>query len=422
MSSIITVMSLTVSRRRERIKRYGMASMYVVLAVALVVPAYQGDAVKSPSSLSTEPKSSVAEAEPKAAVKKEEAKSTRPAASQVPLLPANCNNGVAMRPSLSSAQMPQLRQLARYESLCASRPVSKMSFFLATPTNQAEAQEYATYAAKRLKEMSQNDVAPLVFFEPSTQMGVIDLSAYANGQYDQHVDAFFASIKNQGVNDSMMGTWVPVPEGNTPQWSTLDPTVYGKAVTKSVQMQKRHFPSSKSALLLDSVTYGGSPEWDDGKSVSLAPYLSAIQPGIIDSFGLQGLPWVAAGNASITNGPVSGYMRHDLAVEAAKILNVREVWFNTGSFGRKYVGTPKEVSIADGVRATTLQGVVGEASKAKAYGFDVSIHLFAENKSAAREATDWSYWSTPASQEVLKRFIQDSQKANLGLWLYDTQR
>ena len=271
--------------------------------------------------------------------------------------------------------------------------------------------------------MDKYDIDPIVFFEPSAAQGVIDLKAFSEGKYDAAVSTFFSALRDLGVSDSTMGTWVPVPEGNTPVWSTLDPTIYGRAVTKAVTLQKKAFPASKASILLSSTTYYGSPDWDDGKSVSLRPYLANIKPGIVDSMGLQGFPWVARGNASVTNGSPADYLRKDIAVEAAKILGVKEIWINTGTFGSKYVGTSGKTEISDSTRSTLLKGVLALAVSMKAEGFAVAIHLFAEDKSATGEATDWSYWNgTAATTDLVKQLVYGTKSNGVGLWLYDSQR
>lgn len=418
-------MSLDVNKRVGW-KEASLLGVYIITGAILAVPVYRGDAVNSP----VEQKGVATNGEASSDIKKEskpvvntKPKITESVAPSPVAQSLSCKPTQPARTTLAASTVPQIRQLAKYENLCGGNTVSKLSFFIATPTTNAEANSYANFTAKRLLEMSRYGIQPIVFFEPSAAAGVIDLKAYTDGQYDSVLDVFFISLKNLGVTDATMGTWVPVPEGNTPVWSTLDPDTYGKAVTKSISFQKKYFPTSKSSILLSSTTYYGSPEWDDGKSVSLAPYLSAIQPGIVDSFGLQGFPWVAGGNPGITNGSVHDFLRYDLAVDAARILGVKEIWMNTGTFGRKYAGTPRQVAIPDSTRASLLKDIVLEAKAAKRQGYSVAVHLFAEDKASTGEATDWSYLNgSESTASLLKTFVGETQSAGISLWLYDNQR
>ena len=416
-------MSLVVDKRGW-LRKAVIGGLCVIAVLAVGLPVYRGDAVVAPLVSNIASPATLKEKTVKSIKKSPKKKATKvPAGTGALSLPISCGPLEPSRQGLASASISQIRQLAKYEALCGGKVASKLSFFMATPTNDAEASSYARYAAARLLAMRDYGIAPIVFFEPSTTDGVIDLKSFSEGGYDKPLDALFRQLRSLGVTDTSMGTWVPVPEGNTPVWSTLDPVVYGRAVTKAVTFQKKHFPNSKASLLLSSTTFYGSPDWDDGKSASLRPYLAHIKAGIIDSFGMQGLPWVARGNASITNGAPSEYLRSDIAVEAGKVLGVREVWLNTGTFGRKYVGSSGETKISDKTRSALLDGVINVSNTIKKSGFSVSIHLFAEDKSTAGEATDWSYWTgTSGTQGLIKKIVHDTTTNGIGLWLYDNQR
>ncbi|HET8883950.1 MAG TPA: hypothetical protein VFM68_00585 [Candidatus Saccharimonadales bacterium] len=342
-------------------------------------------------------------------------------------LAMDCTSPHALTPKLVTARSSYLKKLAQYERVCGSRVTPQISFFVATPATIQEARGYAANVAVQLHEFAAHGIAPLVFIEPTTSTGLVDMSEYQAGGYDEVLDTYFASIKAAGITDTMMGTWVPFPEGNMPVWTSLNPKDFSASVIKTVSYQKKHFPDSKASILLDTLTYPSVDSWNDGRAVSLAPYVRDIPNGLIDSFGLQGFPWAPPANQSGTAVvDPQQYLRVGLAAEAAKILGVQDIWLNTGTFGTKYADkSTQQVSISPQQRLAMLTGVTRQAKTLQEQGFSVSIHLFAENKSDVTEATDWSYWSnntvtTSPSTYVFKAFAHDLQANGIALWLFDT--
>jgi hypothetical protein len=347
------------------------------------------------------------------------------AASTGPFTTTDCTGGNPMHPGLSSASSTQLRKLAQYEQLCASAPIERMSFFVPTPTSLSNARADAYDVAAQLKEFARFGIKPLVFMEPTDGGGLVDLQSYQNGNYDQALDTFYVQLRSLGIDDNSMGTWVLLPEGNLPEWTTLDPGVYGAVVARTAQLQKKQFPGSRVSLMLDSESYPSAGSWSGGKYVSLLPYVQNIPRGLIDSFGLQGFPWAApAGQAGSVYNPAV-YLRTDFAMEAAHSLGVSDVWVNTGTFHTMYSGQPtKTVTLSPQQRKTMLDGVLAQMRIVQAAGFNVAVHVFAEDKSTVSEGTDWSYWKTTpdgsADASVFSTFVHDARSSGTPLWLYDS--
>ncbi len=327
------------------------------------------------------------------------------------------------RTGLSSSAVPQLRKLAEYEQVCP-RGIKAASFFIGTPATAVQAQDQADWVASVLKDFSAKKVSPLVFMEPTTSSGLIDAKQYKSGTYDAALDAFFAALKAKGVTDAMMGTWTPWPEGNIPVWTSVDPALFAANVTKTVQFQKKYFPASRAAILLESKTYPSAGSWSGGKYVSLLPYVQGIPKGLINSFGLQGFAWPPTAPNEAPQLDPSQFLRIDLAAQAAKALGVKEIWFNTGVFNKSYVvSKTKPYTLSAKQRQTVLDGIVGRAKVLKGQGFSVRVHLFAKDKSGLGEAIDWSFWHqvSPSSDstKVFKTFVRDLQNASIDPWLYD---
>lgn len=336
----------------------------------------------------------------------------------------DCGSVPAVHTGLTNATNPELHKLAEYEQVCNGAVAAKASFFVPTPSTVGQATQYAQDVVVNLREFAQVGVAPLVFLEPNDENGVLDLEAYKAGQYDAGLDAYFAAIKQAGITDAMMGTWVMFPEGNIPGWGSVNPDTYATNVTKTIQFQKKYFPGSQSSIMLDSETYPSASSWSNGAYVSLLPYINPIPKGLVNSFGLQGFPWTPPkGQTGAVLDPHI-YLQVGLAAEAAHALGVTQVWLNTGTFSRAYAqNAAQTVSISGTTRQTMLHGVIAQANVLRQQGFSVAVHLFAQNKANTTEAIDWSYWaespSTGADTPVFKAFAHDASASHLAIWLFD---
>jgi hypothetical protein len=341
----------------------------------------------------------------------------------------DCKSSTAAPSGLLNAASSELRKLAQYDQVCASGIVNTLSFFTPIPTTAAQAQSYSSDVIAQLKEFAVHGISALVFLEPTTEQGgLIDMNTYNSGAYDAMLDAYFSAIRASGITDSMMGTWVPFPEGNIPVWTSVDPTVFTSSVVKTVTYQKKYFPSSKASILLDSMTYPSVSTWSNGTQVSLLPYVQNMPTGLLDSFGLQGFPWVPPANQPgwATNGEPQNYLRVDLAAQAARNLNVNKIWLNTGTFSMSYAGKAGEqVVVTPARRQQLLLETITQLQTLQKQGFQVSLHLFAQDKSTVNEAINWSYWPTGQASlsqytSVFKSFVHELQANNIPLWLFDT--
>jgi hypothetical protein len=352
--------------------------------------------------------------------------STQASVNSAGLRLASCAGFSPKTPGLAEAPSSQLRKLAQYQQVCGGQLAGRSSFFVPTPTTVAEAQSYANDIVATLQTYARYGVAPLVFMEPTSAAGPqLDLTQYRNGAYDAALDAYFADIKAAGITDSTMGMWVMLPEANLPEWTSVDPATFAANVTKVAQFQKKYFPASQTAIMLDSKTYPLASSWSDGAYTSLVPYVQSIPKGLIDSFGLQGFPWSPPANApgpSLDDPKV--YLRTDLAAEAARSLGVTNIWLNTGTFSRQHTTTAAETVTMDPAgRQRLLDGALAGAKSLQSQGFTVSMHLFAQDKTTTGEAIDWSYWKTPgdsANTDVFTTFVHDLTAANMPLWIFDT--
>lgn len=340
---------------------------------------------------------------------------------------SSCTGFPAPTPGLASASNSELRKLAQYQQACGGQLAGRVSFFAPTPATTAQALDYANDMVADLRSFAQYGISPLVFMEPDSATGnLLDLGQYRNGAYDAALDAYFANLKSAGVTDAMMGMWVMLPEGNIPVWTSVDPGTFAADVTKVAGYQKKYFPGSQATILLDSQTYPSAASWSGGTYTSLLPYVQSIPRGLLDSFGLQGFPWASPANepgGETLYNPTT-YLRVDLAAAAARSLGVGNIWLNTGTFSRMYTNNSAQtVTLQPTDRQVQLDGVLAQARSLKAQGFGVSVHLFAQDKSATGEAINWSYWQTPGDSpntSVFTTFVHDLSAAGMPVWIFDT--
>jgi len=330
---------------------------------------------------------------------------------------------------LSSSEEKHLVQINKYQELCKSYITSQVMIFTDLPKDSNEAISKAKDMADILIAFSDANITPLVIVEPVTTWGLTDFQEFGNGFYNTWIQDYFKELKAHGITDEQMGTWVPFPEANLPYWNHANatPAEFAKVVNTYLSLMKSEFPEASGSILLNSATYESDDfNWVNGEYVSLHQYVVGLDHDLIDSVGLQGLPWIS----SATDEPSSvfnpqEFINHALIEEVAVELEAKNIWFNTGTFGAKYTVNKESTSfVTPEKRKDMLNGILSEAIKLENLGFEVTINIFAQDKSASPEATDWSYLneSFSGSLESEQVFIDFAAKAtnnNIELSLFD---
>lgn len=340
---------------------------------------------------------------------------------------SDCGTGAPKHTNLAQSSVPQLKKLSEYETVCGGAISNTASFFAMLPTTANEANALSKQVAATLKEFAKYKMSPVVFLEPKMSNGQnASVAAYAAGDYDAALDIYFAALKAAGLTDPQMGMWVPLPEGNTPTWGNTDPVVFGQAVTRTVQIQKKYFPTSRASVLLGSKTYPSGENWSGGTYASLTPYIKGIPRGLLESFGLQGFPWGPSDTGRTTEIDPDAYLPASLAIEAAKSVGLPRVWFNTGTFSTFSKESSQLTTATPQQRQAALDKVIAAAKSVQQAGLVTAVHLFAKDKSQTPEKTNWSYWEPGKMSQskftpVLKTFVHDARKAQVPLWIYDYQ-
>lgn len=329
--------------------------------------------------------------------------------------------------ALAAADDPYLKRLNTYQTLCSSLVTNKLMIFTGFSENRAVAEANAAEMAARLKKFEQAGVTPLVVAEPYISNQAMSFTAYLAGTYDSGMDYYFRKLKENGVTDKMMGTWVPFPEPNTPSWNNKDtePHQFALCVNKYLSKLKQYFPNAEGSVLLSATTYEPDDvNWENGDYISLSPYVDAIDRNLVKSVGIQGFPWMSnAQQQKRTIFKAEEFLQPDLVIGAAQVLRTKDVWINTGTFASKYTNDPsKTVHLSLNERKALLNNILEVATNIREYQqnqYRVSINLFSEDKSDANEATDWSYFQNDESQAILKEFLAKANDLNIPISLYD---
>ncbi len=330
--------------------------------------------------------------------------------------------------NLENANDTRLQALANYQTICNSYVTNKIMIFTNMPNSEPDAHKMASDMSHTLNEFSNYHIEPIIVVEPETSWGLVDFTEFRNGFYLPWVKDYFSELKAQGITDQNIGTWVPFPEANLPNWNrhNATPADFATIVNQYLGALKNTFPKAKGSILLNSATYQDDDfDWASGDYVSLLPYVSGLQKNLIDSFGFQGFPWAPPASTP-GNGIFDAreYLNSDLAIEAANKIGVKKIWFNTGTFYQKYTQDPeKMVTISPEKRKDIAFGILNEVQRAKDQGFNVEVNLFSEDKSQVAEATDWSYLTGDKKNGlVFIDFVNELNNKSIAFSLYDNKK
>lgn len=332
----------------------------------------------------------------------------------------DCTLTSSQRSSFESSSTPEIRKLSGYESLCGGKFMHGSMLFTSMPASPSDAVEMAKDTAMRLKEFARFGLKPKVILEPLINGQPIDFAAFSRGEHDQSMHSYFDTLASEGITDELLGEVTSFPEPNIPEWGTTEPNLIAACITKAAQLQKAHFPHSLTSVLLDSKSYPSGTSWEGGQYASLAPYVAPIPKGLIDSFGLQGYPWP---DPDSVHDPAV-FLSANQALEAARILNVSRIWFNTGTFRRGVAWNNTTYTLSPSERYTILHNILNEAQKIRADGVEPEIMLFAENKLDTPEQIDWSYDLSDnggsGHANSFKNFQHETATLNIPLYIFDT--
>lgn len=309
----------------------------------------------------------------------------------------NFCNSMEKIEGLSNSQSNNLKKLAQYQELCDSFVSNKMMFFSSFTSSRSTAERIGERIGNEILEYQKFGIVPIIVLEPADDAGYVSLRAIAEGEYQNEIEFMFKKILDTGVDPQLEQIWIPYPEINTPTWNKQGFSVgdFGKMIRDFDWAMKVASPNSKMGILLNSKSYNNpGAKWENGEYASFGPYLEKIPQGSVDFLVVQGFPWTSGADQQeeISLLDPHDFIKPDLIVEAAKKLEVGEIWINTGTFRKIYADdSKKEKQMSAEARKQILTAIINVGREIKDKGFLTRIHLFAQDKSTDKEAVDWSY-------------------------------
>lgn len=341
--------------------------------------------------------------------------------------PGNANCTKKSMINFGQVQDDNLQKIAQYQDICDSFVTDHVMFFTVFPADSDDAKILGKQVAQKIKTFHDNGIMPIVIVEPYQDDALILYEDFIEDPNDGYLSVFFTTLQKEGITDEMMGTWVPFPEPNTPNWNPEndDPREYGLSVNKYLGNMKEVFPHAKGSILLNAATFRPNDEqWNNGDYLNFSPYLIDIDVNLVDSFGIQGFPWVAD---ATRNGEfifsAEEFLQPFLAIAGAKELRTKEIWINTGVFASKYTNDQmKKINLSPSDRRAILNDIIRQIQVIQEYqqnSYRVSINLFLADKSESAEATDWSFTKTQEDHLVFREFVNKLEKSGVSLSIYD---
>ncbi len=298
--------------------------------------------------------------------------------------------------------------------------------FMNMPQSASEIDGASYYMANIANEFATYSITPIFIFEPiGDNSSALRLSSIKNWAYTANLELLFSKLKNdRNITEDKLGIIVPYPELNTPAFDRTGfvPGDFSVLVNNFFSSIRKYYPTLRGGLLLDSQSYDVWESWGQGSYDSFLPYISGINPAYIQTFWIQWFPWISTDGRSQSYNP-SEFLPTAITEEAANVLQTRNVWMNTGTMKRKYQS--RTIAITPEERTTELAGVMSQAMLLQSHGYDVLVHLFAQDKFGTEEETDWSYIENPDDgilsphEQVLKTFIEAATWKWIKIGLFD---
>lgn len=323
------------------------------------------------------------------------------------------------------SESSKLHSLEKFQSICNSFVTDRHMVFIGMPNSVESARDDAKYISTILKEFASVGVTPVIIVEPFHDGKLLDLEAYLTGGYDAALTNFFWNLKEADVTERELGIWVPFPEANTPSmdYPNRSPEDFSHLVNTYSSVMRGFFPDVHLSILLDAKSYiPGDGTWSTGSYQSLIPYISNIAPGAINSIGIQGFPWKQ--KKDMAGGDVleaRTFLQSQFIIEAANLLEISEIWFNTGTLYGIHLNSDTTASyLTAKERSVILTDIISELTFVKTSGFTVWVNIFAEDKSHTSEAANWAYWGNMSEEhkDTFTQFVKNMQIANIPLSLF----
>lgn len=320
-------------------------------------------------------------------------------------------------PSLDGPENQTLRKLKLYIPGLQSEKPDSLMLFARIPNSTKKGKEYAEEIASNIREYASYGYSPVIIFEPSLTEFWATLGNIKTGEYDAAIEALFATLRDTyHVSEKELGLVVPYPEINTPAFSRKDfyPKDFSTIVNRFFSLARKYYPTLRGSILLEGKTYTGD-NWEEWGYYSFAPYLEGIDTNYIQSFWIQGFPWMSEERVKFFN--FRTFLPKSLIDEASILLKTKNIWINTGTIGSMY---SQSNSISSLERTQILNGLLLYMRYLKLKWYRPFVHIFSQNNlTRDDDFTDWSYLQSSEQLKVFADFLRKAHRSWIKVGFYD---
>lgn len=311
-----------------------------------------------------------------------------------------------------------LKKLKDYKEIITNENPDYVMVFMRIPYSTRTARDYAQEVAGIVKEYETYWFVPIIIFEPSDGNRGATLEKIKDGACDAAIQLFFSLLSSTyNVSEKQLGLIVPYPEINTPAFdrTNFEASDFSAIINNFFRIARLYYPNLRWSILLDSKSYKDD-DWGNWEYVSLLPYLNGIDKTYIQSFWLQGFPWMTEdGKTKFFS--MRSILPMNLIQEGSVALGTKKIWLNTGTVGRIYTPTTR---IAPSERSLTLNSLLMYMRVLKLRWYTPFANIFSQNNlSVDGENTDWSYIQSKEDLTVFWEFIKRAHKSSIKVGFYD---
>ncbi len=316
-----------------------------------------------------------------------------------------------------------LSKLSKYQDICKSSVVKQLMFFVPTPSEYTSTLEISYELFSNISAFSKHNIRPLIVMEPTFYYGTLmSFQELKTGKFNKWINFLFERLTLMNISEDELGTIVLMPEVNTPLWNYdgASKQDVGLIVNNYSSQILKNYPKAKLTLMLNNLTFDpGDENWENPTNSPFTEYTKLITPNTLYSVGLQAFPMIGPKNNSKLNiKDPDEYLNIVNIEELAQALNVKSIWFNTGSFVSKYLNPQKRQLIDANQVIDQVKKTSTIAYQLKRKGYEMNINYFLEDKSKTKEETNWSLLDSKFS-EAFRTLVKHNNARVIGLSIFD---
>ena len=329
----------------------------------------------------------------------------------------------ASLPNKISSGNAKVKKAAYYDDLYERPFASYAMIFASLHENPTDITNIAGYVRDQINAHKAYGLKLILVLEPTG----ISFDRIANGELNTAFDSFHLQLKNLGVSDEDLGLVLPFPEFNLPSapdpyavWNNpnWDETNFGLMFNNYSASLTKYFPTAKITILPNTKSFNQKEDGGAGRYRTYLNVLSKVDKKYVYSIGAQGFPWYDRGSFEKEDNPTS-FLQTALLKEAADFLQVKNIWFNTGSVKASIKNNGSgtyEYTIPQADRAKVLENSAIVQTELSKQGYQTMVNLFIEDK-ILTEKTNFSFDNSDKDREMFIKYICELEKAKIKIGL-----